>query len=46
MSGDRIDSNLEDLVKETAEELAVKTEEYSEEIEKTVANQDGDPCNR
>ena len=46
MSNDRIDSNMEDLVEETAEELAVNAQEYSEEIEKTTANTDGDPCNR
>ena len=46
MSNDRIDSNMEDLVEETAEELAVNAQEYSEEIEKTIANTDGDPCNR
>lgn len=36
---------MEDLVEETAEELAVNAQEYSEEIEKTIANTDGDPCN-
>jgi hypothetical protein len=46
MSNDRVDSNFEELVEETAEELAVNTEEISEEIEKTIANPDGDPCNR
>ena len=46
MSNDRIDSNMEDLVQEAAEEVAVNAQEYSEEIEKTIANTDGDPCNR
>ena len=45
MSQDPIDT-FDEIAEETAQEVAVKSEELSQEIEESLANTDGDPCHR
>ena len=42
---DMVDVNLDEIAQETAQEVAVQSEELAEGLEKTLVDTDGDPCN-